>query len=264
MRLSIVSIVVAAALVAAAPVSAQRASLADRVTVLEQQAANNQGNIDLLNQLTQLRGELTALRAQVEELQQQNEQLRSTNRAQYLDIDGRLERLENGAVSPVAPQSGDGAAEAAPSANADAPGQARAPLISGVPTSGDERGAYDAAFAALRGGQYADAARLFTAFLQDYPAGAYAPNALYWLGESHYVNQEYGQAQRQFQALIQRYPDDDKAPGALLKVGLSQYGRQELDAAEATLAQVVSRYPGTDAARAADDRLRAIRIGRLR
>ncbi|HRO28370.1 MAG TPA: YbgF trimerization domain-containing protein, partial [Luteimonas sp.] len=70
----------------AAPASAQRASLADRVGVLEQQAANNQGNIDLLNQLTELRSEVQALRAQIEELQQQNEQLRSTSRSQYLDL----------------------------------------------------------------------------------------------------------------------------------------------------------------------------------
>ena len=61
MRGLIVSTLVAAALVAAAPAYGQRASLADRVASLEQQAAANQGNMDLLNQLTQLRGEVQAL-----------------------------------------------------------------------------------------------------------------------------------------------------------------------------------------------------------
>ncbi|HZX80037.1 MAG TPA: YbgF trimerization domain-containing protein, partial [Lysobacter sp.] len=88
--------VIAAALAAAAPASAQRASLADRVAVLEQRAATPQVNVDLLNQITQMRSELQALRAQLEELQQQNEQLRQTARVQYLDLDGRLERLEGG------------------------------------------------------------------------------------------------------------------------------------------------------------------------
>jgi tol-pal system protein YbgF len=105
---------------------------------------------------------------------------------------------------------------------------------------------------------------MFQEFLQRYPNGAWAPNALYWLGESYYVTQNYQLAQQQFQGLLDRYPTHDKAPGALLKVGLSQYGLKQLDAAEATLAQVVQRYPGTDAARTADDRLRAMQLNALR
>ena len=127
-----------------------------------------------------------------------------------------------------------------------------------------EREAYDAAFDALKSGQYAESARLFQSFLGRYPGGSYAPNALYWLGESYYVTQNYPLAQEQFQALLDRYPTHDKAPGALLKVGLSQYGLQDLDGAERTLQDVVSRYPGSDAARTAADRLGAIQLGRLR
>ncbi|NZA28558.1 tol-pal system protein YbgF [Luteimonas sp. SJ-92] len=265
MRRYIASIVVAAALVAAAPVSAQRASLADRVAALEQQAAGNRGNVDLLNQLEQLRREVTALRSQVEELQQQNEQLKNASRDQYLDIDGRLNRLEGGAGAlPAAPAVEGDAGAALPSP----PPRDTAPSIHGDPgllaQTADERGAYETAFDALRSGQYAEAAELFQQFLRRHPSGSYAPNALYWLGESYYVTQNYELAQQQFQALIDRYPTHDKAPGALLKVGLSQYGQQQLDAAEATLSTVVERFPGSDAARTADDRLRAIQLGRLR
>ena len=104
MRRQIAIGVLAAALVAAAPAFAQRASLADRVALLEQQAANNQGNVDLLNQVTALKSEVASLRAQLEELQHQNEQSRQSSRSQYLDLDGRLNRLEGGAV-PAAPAS---------------------------------------------------------------------------------------------------------------------------------------------------------------
>jgi tol-pal system protein YbgF len=127
-----------------------------------------------------------------------------------------------------------------------------------------ERGAYEAAFDALKAGRYDDSANLFQQFLQDYPNGSYAPNALYWLGESYYVTQNYALAQQQFQALLDRYPTHDKAAGALLKVGLSQYGLKQMDAAQATLSQVGQRYPGSDAARTADDRLRAIQLGQVR
>ena len=267
MRSFLTAIMLAAALVAAAPAQAQRASLADRVAALEQQAANNQGNVDLLNQVTALKSDVQALRAQLEELQHQNEQLRQTSRSQYLDLDGRLNRLEGGAApAPVpnsTPTSPPAQAAAAPGIGTDVP-----PAVHGdagaLATGADERSSYNAAFDTLKAGHYADSARQFLAFLEQYPNGAYAPNALYWLGESYYATQNYALAQQQFQALLDSYPTHDKAAGALLKIGLSQYGLQQMDAAKATLSQVGRRYPGTDAARVADDQLRAMQLQSVR
>lgn len=251
---------------AATPAFAQRASLADRVATLEARSNDNQANVDLLNQLTQLRSEVQALRAQVEELQQQNQQLQSTSKAQYLDLDGRLNRLEGAGPIVPPPASGAPAATAAPATAAPAVRDS-APAVYGdrgaIAQGAGERAAYDAAFNALKAGQYVQSAGLFQDFLEQYPGGSYAPNALYWLGESYYVTQNYSLAQQQFQSLLDRYPTHDKAPGALLKVGLSQYGAREYEAAERTLSEVTSRYPGTDAARTAADRLHAIQLGQL-
>jgi tol-pal system protein YbgF len=206
--------------VAAAPAQAQRASLADRVAALEQQAANNQGNVDLLNQVGALKSEVAALRAQLEELQHQNEQLTQANRSQYLDLDGRLNRLEGGAAPAVAPSSPIQPATPAKDTGKTSEGK---PAVYGdagtLAKDADERSSYTAAFDTLKAGHYADSARQFQDFLQRYPDGAYAPNALYWLGESFYVTQNFTLAQQQFQALLDRYPTHDKAAGALLKVG---------------------------------------------
>jgi len=268
MRILSRSVLVAFAFAAAAsPALAQRVSLADRVTRLEQQAASNQGNVDLLNQVTQLRSELQTLRAQMEELQHQHEQLKQSVHNQYLDLDGRLGQVEGRGAAATLPASPAATASATPpSTPARAP--ERAPTVYGdagrLAQGADERGAYNAAFDVLKAGNYVESARLFQQFLDAYPAGAYAPNALYWLGESYYVTQNYALAQQQFQALLDRYPTHDKAPGALLKVGLSQYGLRQMDAAEATLSQVAQRYPGSDAARTAEDRLRAIQLNRAR
>ena len=262
-------IVIATALMAAGPVTAQRLSLADRVAAIEQQAANNQGNIDLLNQVTQLKGEVQALRSQIEELQQQNEQFKQSNRSQYLDLDGRLNRLEgSGATTTRAPAT-PGTNTPAPVISApDVAVDGSAPTLYGDPSavakSADERSAYDAAFDMLKAGKFAEAARGFQAFLQAYPNGSYAPNGLYWLGESYYVTGNYQLAQEQFQTLLGRYPTHDKASGAMLKVGLAQYGLKQIDAAEHTLEAVVQQYPGSDAARTAEDRLRAIQLSRVR
>lgn len=251
----------------ATPAHAQRASLAERVAALEQQAANNRGNVDLLNQVNQLKTEVSALRAQIEELQQQNQQAQSTARAQYLDLDGRLNRLEGGGAA--APASPEIELPAEPPSGAR-PASAGTGGVYGDPGAleqmrrgnADERASYEAAFDVLKAGRYDESARLFQQFLQAHPDGSYAPNARYWLGESYYVTQNYALALEQFRTLYERYPTHDKAPGALLKVGLSQYGLKQLDEAQATLAQVAQKYPGTDAARTADDRLRAIDLSR--
>lgn len=272
-------VVVAAALVAAAPASAQRVSLAERVALLEQQAGSNQATMDLLRQVNMLKDEVVALRSQVEELTHQQQQARESARVQYLDLDGRLNRVEGGEAPGGTLDPGDdvlelgdvpddtGAADRVASSGGTAAGSEAGPVVHGDAGALDamegEREAYDAAFAALRGGRYDESARMFNSFLGYFPSGAFAPNALYWLGESYYVTQNYKLAQDQFRQLLERYPTHDKAPGALLKVGLSQQGLQQLDEAERTLAEVSSRYPGTDAARIAADRLGAIRLGRL-
>ncbi|WP_425493127.1 tol-pal system protein YbgF [Novilysobacter antarcticus] len=256
------SLVAAAALVAAAPVSAQRMSLAERVGVLEQQAGNNDATVDLLRQVNMLKEEVTSLRSQVEELNHSLGELKDTSRAQFLDIDQRLEDLEGGAAP------GTSAAIGSADAPAAKPVVERAPSVHGdagtVAMGAGEREAYDAAFNALKNGEYAESARLFHSFLGHYPEGVYAPNALYWLGESYYVTQNYKLAVTQFKALLDRYPTHDKAPGALLKVGLAQQGQGDEEAAERTLTEVTTRFAGSDAARIATDRLGAIQLSRLR
>lgn len=256
-----------AAMLMASPLALaqQRLSLADRVTALEQQAARDQGGTDLVNQLTQLRSEVQDLRGQIEVLQQQLEQAKQSQRSQYLDLDGRLNRLEGG--TPSSPATAPAAATVPASAPAYEVVTATAPRTpaTGTPTAGtDERGAYTNAFDALKSGDYAESARRFRDFLTAFPNGQYAPNAMYWLGESYYVTQNYALAGEQFQGLLDRYPNHDKAPGALLKLGLSDYGLKQYDAAETILRDVMRRYPGTDVARTADDRLRAIALIRSR
>ena len=95
------AVVLSVAMLGASPLAfAQRASLADRVAALEQRAAGDQGATELVNQMTQLRTEVQALRGQIEELQQQLEQAKQGQRSQYLDLDGRLNRLEGGTPAP--------------------------------------------------------------------------------------------------------------------------------------------------------------------
>ncbi len=258
--------IVAATLAVAAPAHAQRQSLADRVAVLEQQASNTQANNDLLNQLGALRSQMQQMQSTIEQLQHDNEQLKQQGKDQYLDLDGRLNRLEGGATPPLPAANGAAPAPApAPAKPATAATSERPPSVHGdagtLSAGGDERTAYNVAFEALKNGKYDDSAQLFLSFLELYPNGVYTPNALYWLGESYYATRNFPLAEAQFRDLVGRYPTHDKASGGLLKLGLAQYGEGKSGEAQQTLQQVISQYPGSDAARVAQDRLQSIKLG---
>lgn len=170
-----------------APSSAQMSSLADRVMALEQRASDPQVNIDLINQINDLRSQIRQMQGSIEEMQHGYEQLKQQSKDQYLDLDSRLKPIESGSVrepsrvpanpvSQVSPSHSNqliAMSEQSPNVHGDA---------SALTISNEERIAYNVAFDALKNSKYADAAELFMSFLQLYPNGVYTPNALYWLG----------------------------------------------------------------------------------
>jgi len=263
----------------AAPVQAQRLSLAERVTKLEQQVQGGQGNpqanIELVNQINALQSQVQTLQGQVEELRHQLDELKSRSKEQYIDLDSRIGRLEG--RSPAAPaaapaaDSGQlpdvtlGGTPAAPAATAPTapPAQvaANAPAPAAAPAAPeDPKSAYDQAFSALKDGRYAESARRFQAFIEQYPTNDLTPNAYYWLGESYYVTQNYPISLDTFRKLLAQFPDSQKSPDALLKIGYCQYELKQWAQAEATLNQVLQKYPNTTVANLAQGRLRALKL----
>jgi tol-pal system protein YbgF len=291
LRPGLIAAAVLVAAAAAAPAHAQRLSLAERVERLEQQAGGQGGNaVELVNQMQSLQSQVRELQGQVEELKHALDQASQRNKDQYIDLDSRIGRLEGhapagaapaaagagagpaqppdielggGAAAPPPAPSGDdvpaGARDNVGELRADERGNLDADTAMPPPDAAGEQPAYDAAFAALKDGRYAEAARRFQSFLDQYPDSALASNAYYWLGESYYVTQNYKIALESFQTLLDRYPDSAKAPDALLKVGYSQYELKQWDQAEATLNQVVEKYPDTTPAHLAQGRLRALK-----
>src|SRR5574337_608144 len=225
---------IASAMLFAFPVLAQdsRLSLADRVTRLEQQAqSRDQSGTGLVNQIQQLSDQMRQLQGQVEELQHQLQVLNDKNKAQYADLDARLERLEGGSAGNPPAQSADPAAAQA---------------------------AYDTAFQSIRAGNYVAASREFRSFIQQYPNHPLVPNAWYWLGQSYFVTTNYSVALDAFKQLVGQFPHSDKLPDALLKVGYCQIELKQIAAAKATLKQVIAKYPGSDSASLARERLQRL------
>lgn len=240
-------------LFAALPVYAQRTSLADRVSTLEQQAASqtqgaSQANIEVLNKMTQLQDEIRQLRASVEQLQNELEQARQRNREQYIDLESRVNALEQ------PPSTGKATPATSPTVK-----PANKPVV--APVAG-ESAAYQAAYNSLiKQGDAVAASRQFQDFLQAYPESKYAPNAWYWLGESYYITQNYALALKSFDVLNQQYADSNKAPDALLKTAYCHIELKDVDKGKKELEQLIVKYPNHPVAEMARGRLRGLSLG---
>lgn len=269
-RRLLVVVTVAVALMAAAPVFAQRASLAERVARLEQQNSMQtqgagQANLELQNRVTDLQSEVASLRNLIEQLQNDNAQLKQRGREQYIDLDSRLVRLEGGAgAAATTPDADAGAVDTTP---ADPAVETVAPTPADAAKPSDPAQA-EAAYALaldtlVQRYEAAESARLFQSFLQAYPDSPLVPNAWYWLGESYYVTQNYELAAESFQTAITQYPGSRKEPDALLKLAYCHIALGRTADAEAGLRDVITRYPDSDAAGKAQSRLQTlIRDGR--
>ncbi|MEE4361590.1 MAG: tol-pal system protein YbgF [Pseudomonadales bacterium] len=197
----------------------------------------------LFAQVQQLRQEVMTLRGTVEAQQYTIERMEREQRERYLDLDNRVARLTGSLAS--------GGLATAPSSTGAADGAASA--LGGGAATGDERGAYERAFALTREKRFDEAAAAFRAFIDDYPSGGYVPNAWYWLGEI-YLAQEtpsLEDARQAFVQVVQLWPDHPKVPDALYKLGVVYDRLGEPSQARTYLERVRDTHPGSPAARLA-------------
>ncbi len=104
---------------------------------------------------------------------------------------------------------------------------------------------YAKAFNLYRSGDIEGARRLFEKFLSVYPDDPLSDNALFWIGETYYVQGNYPEAIVRYQEVIAKYPKGDKVPSALLKLGFSQEKMGNTVDARVTFQKLIKAFPGT-------------------
>jgi tol-pal system protein YbgF len=216
----------------------------DTRLVRVERLVENEGLMNLFSQLESLQQDVQSLRNDVETMQHQLEQSNSRQKDLYLDVDQRLQRIEQ-----TTARSADLSVLEGGSLN---PGQLPVP-------GGTDRANYQAAFELLKQGRYDQAAIALQQFMVAFPTSELSDNAQYWLAETHYVSQEYKKALPAFQLVLERYPESRKIPDALLKIGYCNYEVKRNADARKALTAVVDRFPETTAARLASQRLDQMR-----
>lgn len=108
---------------------------------------------------------------------------------------------------------------------------------------GSPKQVYDTALGHMLQQDFVAAQTGFRDFLRLYPQDKQAPNALFWLGETHYAQKNYADAAEAYDLVVSAYGGSDKAADAQLKSGMSlaQLGKRQ-DAC-AALRGVASKYP---------------------
>ena len=230
-------------------------SLNGRLGTLEA-TIKSQGLVELLRDVEQIRADIAKLRGQYEVLTYELEQAQKRQRDLYLDLDGRLRKLE-GAGGAAAPAANAPPADSAPapSAGAAAPAGTPARPLAAAADIVTEQRAYDAALDLFKSGNYAAAVAGFQVFARAYPRSPLAPSAMYWAGNAQYALRDFRAAIATQRQLIATYPDSQKVPDAMLNIASCQLELGDAGGVRRTLEDLVARYPNSEAGGKARQRL---------
>ncbi len=212
------------------------------------QATPDQNLGTLFIQIQQLQQQVMLLNGKLEEQANELRTLREQSLQRYVDLDKRLGGAAVGGAAAAA--TADNAAPAAATVD-DSAILAAAPAAGGtapVAAQPGEAEAYRAAYSLVQAQRFDQAVQAFQQFQRNYPAGKYAPNAYYWLGELYLVVQppDLESSRQSFTLLLSQYPNDSKAPDALYKLGKVQFMKGNPEKAKEYLDQVINRYGSTN------------------
>ena len=242
----------------------QSLSLEERVKRLEN-LLEGQALVEMLMQIEELQKDVQELRGQNETYAHEVEGIKKRQRELYMDIDRRLRQLMEASNTTAA-----GTGTGMPSTTTVPTPQMGASLsaggAAGRPTAVDpqaEKNAYSKAFNVLKDRHYEQAILAFAQFLQVYPDGQYADNAIYWTGEAKYFLERYDQAIEDFKRVTTRFPNSPKQADALLKIGYSYYQMKKWPETRQALQEVITRFPDSTAATLAGKRLHQMKVDGL-
>ncbi len=203
----------------------------------------SKAQFELVSQIQALREENARLRGQVETLNYELESAKKRQQDFYIDLDGRLRKLET---------------QPAPAAEAK-PENGEMPLPETAKPASDpavEAREYEAALNLFKANKIKDAAVAFDGFTKSHPDSSLAPNAQYWLGNAHYALRDCKKAIDAHRVVISKWPQHAKAPDALISIATCQQELGDAKAAKASLETVLIKYPDSSASATAKQRLK--------
>lgn len=114
---------------------------------------------------------------------------------------------------------------------------------------------YEAAYSQIQSKSYTQATQGMKDYLSQYPAGTYAPNAHYWLGELYMISGNNQQATTEFATVVKDYPKSNKAADSMLKLGMLAMSVQDYKSAKTHFNALEKQFPKSPSTRIANEQL---------
>ncbi len=113
---------------------------------------------------------------------------------------------------------------------------------------------------------YQNARRLLAMLIKEYPYSKYYDNALFWIGQTYYMEGDYEQALKFFDKIIKECeagtaPDCNKLPMAMLKKAYALVNMGNIAEARKVLNDLILQFPDSDVVDLAKRKLEAINAG---
>ena len=206
----------------------QQANVDELRKAHDENAQLRRSMLELSNQIEVVRAELARMRGQGEQLARDLADVQRQQKDAAQGVEERLKKFEPAKVS-----------------------------VDGLNFLADplESREFDAALAAMRTGDFAQAQVAFSDFLRRYPGSGYKSSALFWLGNAQYAQKNYREAVLNFRSLVSASPEHSRAPEALLAVANCQLELKDAKAARKTYEELIKSYPQSEAAAVGKDRL---------
>ncbi|MCB1582315.1 MAG: tol-pal system protein YbgF [Xanthomonadales bacterium] len=262
-------------------VGAQKLSIQERLTKLEQSSGGQSNVADLVIQVQQLQQQIAQLQGTIEEQNFQINELKERQKVLYVDMDSRLAELEKNKLASTGNNNNELVVDSAIEDNSATSAaitiaepvvreSVNAELTTSTMNQGDINATstqsdpaiqqqYQNAFNELKAGRFNESSRLFEDFIQQHPNHQLTDNSYYWLGESYYVTRNYPLALAAFQNLEQQFPLSSKLADALLKIGYTYHELEDYQQAEQALTKVVTSFPNQSVARLAQNRINLLK-----
>jgi tol-pal system protein YbgF len=229
-----------AAMSAIADLKKSQAAMEKRIAAIEA-IVQSGGLTEMQNQIESLKQEVANLKGDLEVAQHNLEATQARQKDLYVDTDTRLRKIEGGA--PASNTSTSAPAVAAPVQPA---------------TEEKDAKAFADANVLSQSARHKEAFAAFDAFLKEYPASKFAPDALYGMGYSQFALKNYKSAIATQQKVIDLHPSSPKVPDAMYNMANSQIQLGQVSSAKKTLRDLVAKFPDAPITPSAQKRLKAL------
>ena len=198
----------------------------------------NRNQIDFANQIEAIKADIAKLRGQIEVLSYELEAAQKRQKDFYVDLDGRLRKLE---PAPV---------ETKPETKPEA--QSPAAKVDPAQETRD----YEAALTQLKASKFKEAGASFVAFIKAYPSSSLIASAHYWGAYAHAQAKDHAAAAELFGRFATGWPNDERTPAALESRVASLEAIKDWKGAKAALELLAGKYPNSESGKKAKLKLK--------